>query len=534
MISCANEDVDQIKDNKSLDFNVGVKNGRLFFLNKELLTSIYSKYANASDESVSRLIDPFIDKGFHSLRPVVTADNDERIYKYYTERLRENTYLSKLSKSKKNLRSLYNENDVLNYLDDLEDVIGDDTFAAFLNSNGEIQVGNEIFKYTDVGLFIVNEDKYTVLEDYLEFNNISNDLMFETAVSSQIMISNDFPDSGVTQINSDLSYFNVQINSSNTVASGNYNVTPGSAVSSDPSYNSFISNLISCDPRSGLFGSLFGDNNVCIDHYEDRRRVKTKAFNYNYLLVYHLGVKCVNQYRGWTGLWRVEAADEVRLVVEAAQFEYNLDALLGNNAVTNLTKERSYFMNNQKAFFSGPNTINFSNQWGAPLVSYINQTSLPQVFQNTGSGLTFEFFGSGDTWLDEKIQKGIDSNLNATKLNSYFYNGLFSTVKGQLQSAFGSSIVVPDNRTFVAKYPLNGKMIIQKSVNSTGFNVGVRKQTFDWGVQLCLSGGIDDWNIKPETSCGVLVKPTNYRVKIIGAVRRGNNWHGSKFSDGID
>lgn len=32
MISCANEDVDQIKDNKSLDFNVGVKNGRLFFI----------------------------------------------------------------------------------------------------------------------------------------------------------------------------------------------------------------------------------------------------------------------------------------------------------------------------------------------------------------------------------------------------------------------------------------------------------------------------------------------------------------------
>ena len=233
-------------------------------------------------------------------------------------------------------------------------------------------------------------------------------------------------------------------------------------------------------------------------------------------------------------MWRVEATDEVRLVVEAAQFEYDFDALMGNAAVNNLTKERAYFMNNQKAFFAGPNTITFDNQWGTPFLTYVNQTSLPQVFQNTGQGLTFEFFGSGDTWLDQNIQKGIDSNLNATKLNSYFYKELYSTVTGQLRRAFGSSVVTPDNRTFVAKYPQNGKMIFQKSVNLKGLNIGVKEQTFDWGVGLCVSAGGSDWNIKPSTSCSIFVKPTNFRVKIIGAVRRGNNWHGSKFSDGIE
>ena len=137
-------------------------------------------------------------------------------------------------------------------------------------------------------------------------------------------------------------------------------------------------------------------------------------------------------------MWRVEATDEVRLVVEAAQFEYDFDALMGNAAVNNLTKERAYFMNNQKAFFAGPNTITFDNQWGTPFLTYVNQTSLPQVFQNTGQGLTFEFFGSGDTWLDQNIQKGIDSNLNATK---YIPFSILFLANSLLLSFIYSSIV---------------------------------------------------------------------------------------------
>ena len=162
---------------------------------------------------------------------------------------------------------------------------------------------------------------------------------------------------------------------------------------------------------------LFGDNNVCIDKYESRRRVKTKAFNYNYFLVYHLGVKCVHQYKGWTGFWRVEASDEIRLVVEAAQFQYDLNALTGNTAVNNQTKERFYFMNNQKALFSGPNNISYNNQWGTPIVSYHNLNSLPMIFQDN---LSFEFFSTGSGWLDSRIQNGIDANLKATKLSEYF------------------------------------------------------------------------------------------------------------------
>ena len=527
--SCENEKIDLNNTTQITLREVSLKDGRLLFPDKESLNKIYKEYANASDEKLSIFLYPLYQKTFYSLRPIVTEKNEELIY---------NQYKNKIifgDNQKKNTSKIAQYN--FDYLDAIEEVIGDDTFAALLNSDGEIQVGEDVYKYTDVGLFIVKANKLDILKNYLTTNKISQNLTIETSQTVKQTINKKFTQEGLININSDLSYFRTtssettDTNALNKKSVTKFNHSTSKSTTADPKYNSFLNNLGSCDPRSGIFGDLFGDNDVCIDKYESKRRVKTKAFNYNYLLVYHLGVKCVHQFRGWTGLWRVEATDEIRLIVEAAQFEYDLDALTGNTAINNLTRERSYFMNNQKAFFAGPNTITFNNEWGQPIISYVNLTSLPKIFHDD---LTFEFFGTGNSWLDGKIQKGIDNNLNASHLNEWFYDGLYSQVKSQLQRAFGSATLPPANRTFAAKFPENGKLIIQKSVNNQGFNIGVREQTFDWGAQICLSAGGSNWNISTNTGCDILVKPKNFRVKIIGAARKGSDWHGSKFNDGIN
>jgi hypothetical protein len=420
----------------------------------------------------------------------------------------------------------------------LEDIVGDDVFSAFLNNEAEILVESKIYKYSDVGLFISNEDKYNILQDYLDLKNISKEIEIPTSESAKTLFYNEVPCGGMNQtyqLTADLEYFSeTPCNGGGGYSGGgSYTPTTGSPVSSDPSYSTFINSLGNCTPHSGLFGNLFGDNNVCIDKYERRRRVKTKAFNYNYFLVYHLGVKCVHQYRGWTGFWRTEATDEIRLVVEAAQFQYDLNALTGNTAINNMTRERIYFMNNQKAIFTGPNNITFGNQWGQPIVSYQNLNSLPTIFQD---GLSFEFFSTGWDWLDGQIQNGIDSNLKASKLNEYFYNGLYSTVTSQLQTAFGNSVTPPANRTFVAKFPEQGKLIFQKSVLDQGFGIGIRQKTFDWGAEFSFNAstsGNSGWRISGGAG-SILVRPKNFRVKIIGAARRGSGWHGSKFNVGIN
>ncbi|WP_394758602.1 hypothetical protein [Flavobacterium sp.] len=528
-------------NSQKISADLSLKDGRMVFQSKEALVRVYKQYAEASDEKLSKFLEPMYKNGFYSLRPIVTESNEVFLFEHYKEKIRNNDY------------SKTTEEDSFDYLDDIEDIIGDDAFAAFLNSDAEIQVADEIYKYTDVGLFFTKEIKLDIMEEYLISKNISLDLRVETTLPVKQAILAEFPSDyidGVTVINEDISYFKIPPpddcyisegipcgGGSGGARSGVYNNT-----NSDPSYLSFLSYLGNCSPDSGLFGNLFGDNNVCIDKYEDRRRVKTKAFNYNYLLVYHMGVKCVHQYKGWTGFWRVEATDEIRLVVEAAQFQYDLDVMLGNNQVTDVMRQAHFFMNNQKITFSPnytmPNPTMTLPNLGAASTTYFDASSLSPIFQNDGMGLTFEFYQTGWDVLDNGIQNGIDSNLNASKLNNLFYNNLYTLVTSSLRSAQNnSSYTPPANRTAVFRFPQTGKLIIQKSVLDQGFNIGVRKRTFDWGGEIRVNASESasgTWSVSSVGAGNQLARPSNFRVKIIGAARRGGTWHGSKFSIGID
>ncbi|MBC7524338.1 MAG: hypothetical protein H7239_07865 [Flavobacterium sp.] len=176
-------------------------------------------------------------------------------------------------------------------------------------------------------------------------------------------------------------------------------------------------------------------------------------------------------------------------------------------------------------------------QWGTPNVTYTDLNSLPQVFQNSGGGLTFEFFSTGWDYLDNQIQNGIDSNAKASALNDYFYNALYDTAKSQIQNAINNySYNPPSNRTFAAKFPENGKIIVQKSVVDIGYGNGIAQQTFDWGAEFRLNfsdNGQGDWSISGGGAGNQLIRPSNFRVKIIGAAF-GDSWHGSKFNVGIN
>lgn len=479
-----------------------------------------------SDEKLGEYFNPLYKNGFHSLRPIVTESNENFLKNHYAE--------IAVNYSSINMKAATDET-AFDYLDDLEDIIGDDYFAAFLNNNAEIVVGTKIYKYTDVGLFITPEEQYSLLNAFLDEKNISKIIGIKTPDNYKQVILEEYPNNNVITISGGIEYFKMApiYNDDADYGSGGpspYVPTPGSVPSGDTSYVNFLNSLTSCQPNSGLFGNLFGENNVCIDKYERRRRVKTKAFNYNYLLVYHLGVKCVHQFRGDVGLWRTEAIDEVRLVVEAAQFQYDLNALNGNLAVNNQTKERYYFMNNKQIAYV-PNSMTIPN-WGAPSTTYFNLNSLPGIFKDD---LSFEFFSTGWDWLDGQIQNGINSNLNASKLNEYFYNALYSTATSQIQNALGAQTLIPHNRTFVAKFPEQGKLIFQKSVLTIGTGIGVRQRTFDWGAEFSFNANDSGNGWKFNGGAGnVIVRPSNFRVKIIGAARHGNSWHGSKFSVGIN
>ncbi|MBC7524337.1 MAG: hypothetical protein H7239_07860 [Flavobacterium sp.] len=286
-ISC--EDYDS--NTKTMDITnskVNIKNGRLYFPTKSIFKEYMAKYIDASETELSKFFDPLYKEGFYCLRPIVTQENERLLYNNYIKLKPENP-LKNTSKT---------TDDYFDYFDQIEEIIGDDVFAAFLNEKIEIQIEDIIYKYTDVGLFFAKEDKLDDLKNFLEVKNISEDLRYETPINSKQAIKTEFPLEGTTVINPDISYFKILYVDPNDQGGGgppSYNPTQNGPTSSDPSYNVFLNNLQYCEPSHGLFGNLFGDNYVCIDRYENRRRVKTKAFNYNYLIVYHMGVKVHHQ-----------------------------------------------------------------------------------------------------------------------------------------------------------------------------------------------------------------------------------------------
>ncbi|MFD1614366.1 hypothetical protein [Gelatiniphilus marinus] len=53
---------------------------RLSFTSKQQLTELFNKNASASNEVLFKLLEPYYEKGFLSLRPPVTEENEEIIF----------------------------------------------------------------------------------------------------------------------------------------------------------------------------------------------------------------------------------------------------------------------------------------------------------------------------------------------------------------------------------------------------------------------------------------------------------------------
>lgn len=114
-----------------------VKNGRLYFANKESLQHYYDNVKNENEEIIAKYIDS---KGLISLRPIVTEQNEKLILAQTQARINslKEDKLKLVGKvaGLKNATAVVNDEQIKDDIDDLEDIIGDDAFAAFLNNNG--------------------------------------------------------------------------------------------------------------------------------------------------------------------------------------------------------------------------------------------------------------------------------------------------------------------------------------------------------------------------------------------------------------
>ncbi|MGI9650891.1 hypothetical protein [Chryseobacterium sp. RLHN22] len=501
--------------------DASVKNGRLYFPNKESLQYHYDQIKNESEEVIAQYVD---DKNFISLRPVLTEKNEKLISTKLNERI------NKIQQRAKNnpkgfaaryISSVTSDEEIIDDIDDLEEIVGDDAYGAFLNDQAEIQVGPEIYKYTDVGLFVVNEAKYNSLEPYLLSQNISTDIMVRTDETQRLNYFQMHPCNQLTTVYDDISYYN-GLDCGST--GGGYNpggggggYTPPPVVDPNIQMTNFINGLQNCSPKNGLFDGVFGDSDVCIDKYESRYRVKTKAYNYNYYLVYNLGVKVKHQYKGWTGIWRKENAQEIRLGVISGQFSYDYASQLHQPATQyGIT---TIYNNNSRMMFDA--NVNWS-QNGLNIIGYSTQ-AFPKILKDD---IVIEQF-SNNQYINQAIQAG-NKQLTADKLSQHFWNYVVPNT-GEWWQNLGKSKPAANNITYTYKAPEFGKILIQKTMYQHNYNDDKLEKSFDWGFQIGFKMG-DDGNISPDTSGSALKKPQEFRILMYGIAKRNGVWHGSKIN----
>lgn len=512
--SCREE---KFSTNEAVIQDATVKNGRLYFPNKESLRFHYDKIKNESEEVIAEYIDS---KDFISLRPILTEKNESIIASKLNKRL------SKIREQAKNFTGsgstgysskVISDDEILDDIDDLEEIIGDDAYGAFLNEQAEIQVGQEIYKYTDVGLFIVSEEKYATLKPYLVSKNISTDLLVPTEPSAKQLYIEGQPCSQLSAVIEDISYFNAMDCSSGGSSGGGSGYNPPPVTDPNQQMVNFINSLQNCSPHSGLFDGIFGDSDICIDKYESRYRVKTKAYNYNYLLVYNLGVKVKHQYKGWTGLWRKENCQELRLGVISGQFLYDYTSSF-QYPPTQYNITTIYNSNNRLMFDA---TVNWS-QNGLNITGYSTQ-GFPKILKDD---IVIEQFANNQL-LNQAIQSG-NKNLTADKLNQMFWSNLIPALGNWWQN-LGKPTPESNNITYLYKATPFGKVLIQKTMYRGASNDDKIEKSFDWGFQIGFNLDPSTGNISPTSGQG-MHKPKEFRVLMYGIAKRNGQWHGSKIN----
>lgn len=513
-----------------------VKNGRLYFPNKESLQYAYDKVKNSDDEVIADYIDG---KGIISLRPIVTENNEATIKRQLTERINMLKSNKRYMASKGANLKINNEEEITDDIDDLEEIIGDDAYGAFLNSQAEIQVADEIYKYTDAGLFIVKENSYSELEQYLIQKNISNDLLYPTDLAVREAFVESMPTNQKVALKPTLSYFiglenEISIPAYNPPSSGGG--TGGSTytppvVDANVQMANHINSLQNCSTYRTWLQSLFGDSNMCVDQYESRRRVKTKAYNYNYYLVYNLGVKVKHQYKGWTGLWRKEDTDEIRLGVIGATFFYDYSSYFNPAPSTN--RITTIYNNNNRYVFDA-NTFWQQNYFypGMYTMTGFSTSGYPKLFKDNYyiEDIIPLSFTSSNPIVDQGIYSALQAGnkqLSYNYLNKMFWENVVKKV-GDFASSVGQQ--KPDNNITYSYNALPlGKLLVQKTYYAHQYNANDVAKTFDWGFQVGFSIN-SDGRISPSTSSSALKKPQEFKVVMYGIAKRNGQWHGSKIN----
>ncbi|MBS9766203.1 MAG: hypothetical protein KGV44_01530 [Flavobacteriaceae bacterium] len=485
LYSCNNEDnLPTEKINGISTEFVKVEKGRLHFSSKDFLHKKINEFKNKGRKFASKELAKLYNKDFYSLRPII-SDNENIMQKFANRKLK-NRRLSARSNSE------LNEN-----MDELEDLIGDDEFASFINDEGEIQVGDSIYKYTKRGLFFVHQNDMEHLNNYLESNQLTtNDrFAYRSAISSPCDYNRE--NAGLVQINERITRYIHPLDDCN---SGDY-YGGGGGGSYQPSnssndFHSFIENLPKNEGEDGSFDFLFGKSRTCIEKFSSGYRVKTKFWNQSYLIYRSIGVSVRHQ-KKFLFWWTVDT-DEIALGINQVYFEYDLPTVFKPE----MPKE-DFFICNGEVYTSQARYIR----------SVYGDTPLPSIF-------------------NESLVVVVDLSqysiykVSGKQINKLVWDKIWGTAKSLLKK-----LKKPEPKKITLVGFTSQKVVVNYvNISERETDEGSIRKIFDWQVGLGVGFGIDsdggiDFN---GASLPNLYSYDKVKIDVYGVARRGNTWKGSR------
>ncbi|MCF6240053.1 MAG: hypothetical protein L3J74_01760 [Bacteroidales bacterium] len=453
--------------------------GRLYFNTSEQLSNTINGLKKLGVSALQKKMSKFYKKGFKPLKPFFDETNYELIQEYANKKVQ-------------NFKNSENEE-----LDDEDNLIGDDFFAALLNENREIQVGDTIYKYTETGLYFCSIDYIDEMYQYLEELEYKRNLKNIAPIDPCGLETKEY---GTQPVNAYVMRFIPEPDCGGTIGGGGGN-TGGSTggINGDD----FINGLPVCEERKG-FWNILGTVRICEDYYDKKHRVKTKYWKQKYLIFgASIGVSVKYQQRT-AGIFWTTKTEEIRLGLKQIYFEYEMP-------VPNIQNTLPILIAYQGKFYD-------SNMH---ILKVLNgQPQLPQMpFQDE--------YNIVNLWINLPFFGYQNVNVTSAQMNKLFWDKAWGFAKD-----LGKKLGKPTPKKINMIGFTSQKAIINYvNLENINYNKGKITNIFDWNGQITFKWTTDvtnggfNWSWPSVKS---LYDYKNVKIDIYGVAKNGSIWKGSR------
>ncbi|WP_196895837.1 hypothetical protein [Aureivirga marina] len=520
------QDVNNAQKRELSKFEPTVENGILKFETKEQLKSFVDLIKDLdTDEEVSEMMYNYYEQGFTPLFPFFRLDDMENFEPWLEE---------------KKLRANGEE------IDQEDNIINDESFAAVLTVKREVIVANKFYRYTSIGVLSSDIKNKNDVDNYITDNNLHLKDNYDPyqITRGEIQVSEtvtSFAPGNTYQLESPCWQHNTtEAPIAVDNGFGNYNeadvfISSIPCTGSDgPSHweaaneHSFTmldqaNYLRNEEPCKNRGWSPFGTREKCFAYHSDKIRAKTIFWHEDYQIYKSVGVLVKHQKNFKILGWHRKKADELAVIMDQVYFAVEAPEQIPD--YQNLTSNSRLYYYDGKLY----------EEDKIPLASYIGHSIPGEWIPSTPFTDDIVIHQIANLPLIGEIG---NVTLESEKLNEMFWENAWSNAES-LMDKLGEKKPV----TYIYQTPQ--KVYIQYvDVTKRKTNARKLKNTLaaDWGFKVkftmsfnnngSVSTNFDDWDevgtYFNAFELGKLYDFSEIKVNFMGMTRVGNSWKGSR------